>query len=222
MKCAFCSADLGTGPAVHLCSRCGAPQPVRAEETFFSVFGFVRPVFQFSPVEVETLFYRVSRALHPDRFAAQGQEGWRRSSLERMSFVNEAFQTLKNRESLRAYVLKLEGIAKDPVGEAGARPKASLPLELAEAWFELQELAFEGSASEGAEKIAAFDKQLHARIEQIEHLAREQEAAFDHAETGEARRASLQCLALRAQDLQYHRSLARDVQRLRITVLGVA
>jgi hypothetical protein len=105
---------------------------------------------------------------------------------------------------------------------ASPRAKAALPLELAEAWFELQELAFEAPAGEVSEKISAFEKLLHARMEQLEHLAREQEALFDQAETGEARRAALAILALRTQDLQYLRSLSRDVQRLRMAAVGVA
>ena len=217
MKCAFCTADLGVGPAVHLCSRCGAPQPVRAGETFFGVFGFARPLFQFSPVEVEGLFYRVSRALHPDRFAAQGQESWRRASLERMSFLNEAFQTLKNREALRAYILKIEGL-----GASHPRPKAALPLELAESWFELQEAAFECSVEEFKERLSAFEKDLLARAEQVEHVARGLEQEYDQAEEAGSRRAVLEKLALRLQDLQYHRSLFRDVGRLRSTASGVA
>ncbi len=221
MKCSFCTADLGSGPAIHLCSRCGAPQPLRPDETFFGVFGFERPVFQFSPVEVEGLFYRISRSLHPDRFAAQGQESWRRNSLDRMSFLNEALRTLKNREALRSYVLRLEGVHAGDSSNALTR-KAALPLDLAEEWFELQEKVLEGGPAEVGAGLEAFERQVFARMEQFEHAARLCEMEFDRSSEPEAKKQALVSLSGKIQDLQYLRSLYRDVGRLRDTAAGVA
>jgi molecular chaperone HscB len=119
--------------ARHLCDGCRKPFALTPFDDYFSAFA-VRRTFQQNLEELEKNFYLLSKALHPDRFVASGPEA-KALSLKRMSFVNQAYFVLKNPDERRQYLLELEGV-KSPSAMPG-----SIPTELAENWFEIQEQA---------------------------------------------------------------------------------
>jgi len=151
MNCQFCQKLCADFLSQSICASCGTPQAVSSLEDYFSVFGLPRR-FGLDPAEVQKRFYQLSRTLHPDRFTAASLE-IQALSLARMSFINQAYGILKSAESARAYLIKLEGRA------LRATPNASIPLELTEAWFELQELLLEDPSLAKA-KLEEFQTQL--------------------------------------------------------------
>lgn len=180
------------------------PQSVLPGEDHFWVFGVARRFSQ-DGAELERRFYRVSRALHPDRFSAAAPEA-RKASLERMSLLNDAYATLRNPEALRDYVLKLEGISV---------PKAQLPAELAESWFELQDTLAEDPAAAAA-RLAGFETALKELQARAEGALRSRESALDRDGLP---REGLEKLAHEIQARAYLKSLERDVERLRARFL---
>ncbi len=178
------------------------PQPLdRSREDYFSAFGVPR-AFSQDLGAIEKQFYRISRALHPDRFLAMSAEA-RKASIDRMSFVNQAYATLRDPAALRTYMLALNGV------EAPKQGGQMLPAELAESWFELQDAMSEDPAA-AKSRVVEFDQELTRVMASLEEEIRVVEKAFD--ETGA--RETLERLAVRMQRLNYLKSLARQVERL--------
>lgn len=91
-----------------------------------------------------------------------------------MSFVNDAYRTLRDSSALRDYVLKTAGFA---VGEGVSTPstqKSEMPLELVESWFELQEELMENPAQakrkweEFLRELAVTQSRLESEITGVE------------------------------------------------------
>jgi curved DNA-binding protein CbpA len=144
-----------------VCSHCGQPQRLAETETYFSVLG-VEARFGQNPAELQQNFYAASRVLHPDRFTTAGMDA-RLNSLERMSFLNEAYRTLKDRQSLRDYFLRIEGVHSEAcknLGDAsGGAARGGIPAEITHDWFELQDTLFEDPVS-AAPQLKAFAAKL--------------------------------------------------------------
>ena len=149
--CVFCGAPFADETNAHVCSKCGGPQPVSPRQDYFTLLGVKRGFVQNLP-DLESRFYAISRALHPDRFAAGSDSKWKVISVERMSAVNRAYQTLTKADRLREYLLELEGVT------AGEK-KSVIPAELAEEWFELQDAVMENPES-AAVKLDMFERDL--------------------------------------------------------------
>lgn len=191
--------------ARHVCAGCGRPQPVSKSENYFSVFG-VAEKFSQDLGEIQKRFYDISRTLHPDRFTTSDATS-RQASLERMSLVNEAYRTLRDPVLLRDYVLTLHGLKVE-----GAR--GQIPMELAESWFELQDVMSEDPAQAGA-KIAAFRKELEGYRANVEEKLKALEATLDSQDPlSSPYRSELEKLSRLIQELSYLKSLNRDVDRL--------
>lgn len=129
--------------------------PDLQNEDFFAVLGVPRK-FQQNLKDLQKHYYELSRLLHPDRFSTAPSEV-KQLSLERMSWVNQAYAILSNPSRLREYLLDKEGY-----GEKN-NPSAP-PLELAEAWFEIQDLLLEDPAA-AQTQLVAFEEQIHQLIE---------------------------------------------------------
>jgi molecular chaperone HscB len=194
-NCAHCSAE-----AQHqVCSQCAMPQPVLAEEDYFSILEVPRK-FGLDRENLEKRFYNISRMLHPDRFTTFGSAA-QDLSLKRMSFLNQAYGTLKNPNSLRDYLLELEGIKIR---------KPSVPSDLAESWFELQELMLEDPVT-AEKKLVEFENELKTLKLSIQQKLAELEKAYDQ----EAVTSILEKIAQEVQTESYLNSLERDMQRMK-------
>lgn len=161
----------------------------------FAVFGL--PVqFAIDEAALQRRFYELSREYHPDRFAGQGANAVQQS-LKRMSEINLAYTTLKDRRSRRAYVLEQAGVA--------APVKTALPMELADSWFELQERLLE-TPSEARLQAEGFRQELAKYRGRRETEAQRLEQAFD---AGDATAAGK--LAQLLHEETYLESLQRDL-----------
>jgi molecular chaperone HscB len=209
VKCVFCGTPFSAGADAHVCAKCGAPQPVAPGVDYFNLLGVKRGFAQ-DLADLETKFYAISRALHPDRFAAGPDTKWKTISVERMSAVNRAYQTLSKADRLRDYLLELEGVA------AGAE-KPQIPAELAEEWFELQDTVMENPESAVA-KLSEFERDLKRRSTEIVGRI----SAFEHQyDSGSSDpKETLRKIEKLVLDGQYLRSMERDLLKLK-TRLGI-
>jgi DnaJ-domain-containing protein 1 len=174
------------------------PQPVSSSEDYFSVFG-VRRKFQQDIQELEKRFYSLSRVLHPDRFSTSGSQA-QVLSLTRMSFINQAYSTLKTPSRLRDYLLKLEGIQA---------PKASMPAELAEDWFEIQDLIMD-NPQEAKARVSDFKGELSRVRQEIDKKLLGWENEYDVHPSREI----LDKISHQIQVQSYLNSMQKDVERI--------
>jgi len=180
-------------------------------EDYFSALGVPRKFLQ-DRAELEKNFYAVSRLLHPDRFTTAPLQA-QRQSLERMSFLNEAYRTLRDPEARCLFILRLEGVSTDPQGSQ------SIPMELAEDWFDLQDQ----EDQENLEKpqIDQFELKLRSfREKSAQNIAKIEEGLdglVDHSQS--VPRTTLLQELLKAIHVQsYLKSLEKDVERLKAKV----
>jgi len=125
-KCWACSKFLEGG---HFCPHCGKIQPLREGENYFGFLGIPERLtidFEF----LRNRFYSLSRKFHPDFYQGRSAEE-KKFSLDKASFLNKAYQTLRVPEKRAVYLFDLEGI--DPGKDTKASP------ELLSKVFEIQE-----------------------------------------------------------------------------------
>src|SRR5262245_51309270 len=123
-KCWHCHSESSDLP---FCPQCGKLKAPENTLTHFEILGFpVQPELDAEVLRAK--FYELSKKTHPDRFAASTPPessyalGW-------STKINRAYQTLRDPISRTYYLLELF-----KVPESGK----SVPLELAETYFELQ------------------------------------------------------------------------------------
>jgi len=132
------SCSIGHNDVTLFCPHCSKIQPPPGGD-FFSVFG-LEPRLNLDLQALESEFHRLSRKVHPDRFARAG-ENEREWSLADTALLNDAYRTLKEPIHRTEYLLKLEGeehAGKEP-GNArkGQKDPSRVPADLLEEVFEL-------------------------------------------------------------------------------------
>jgi molecular chaperone HscB len=212
--CADCSSLLEGVLAQHVCPKCSRPQPLRSEESYFDALGVLKR-FKQNDAQLEKVFYEVSRALHPDRFTHAGVEVLQRS-IQRMSFLNEAYRTLKSPVLLRDYLLHGNGIRAQSGDSPASRPQSSkLPMELAEMWFEIQDLLLDDPAA-AKDRLVGFEKELtelqHALDQKIQSLENQYDQKADQGIEGQDLLVELDEVLKKE---NYLKSMKKDVDRIK-------
>jgi molecular chaperone HscB len=146
------------------CSHCSKIQPA-ASGDYFHVFGLKRS-FQIDLESLEREFHRLSRKLHPDRFA-RASEQEREWSLADTALLNDAYRTLKDPLLRTEYLLKLEGaeIGEQHAGKnrrEGVGDPSRVPPDLLEEVFELNMQLEEMRATK---KMGETDAEVQADLE---------------------------------------------------------
>jgi len=124
------------------------------EVDYFSFLGFKKQL-NLDLDELEHRFYELSREYHPDYYS-NSSEIEKEISLERASFLNSAYQILKDPIQRAKYLLQLEW------GEV-SEEKKKIPPEILMEVMELQEKLLECNSETDPEK----KKKCEAEIEQI-------------------------------------------------------
>src|SRR3954471_18872308 len=132
-----------TSPTLQVCRDCGGGAPVDAHfcpqctkilslgrhGDYFAFLGLPRKL-QFDAADLERRFRELSRQFHPDYFY-NASAAERRASLERSSYLNDAYRTLKNPIARVEYLLKLEqsaeGGPQQPSAAANRQPGGHNP-----------------------------------------------------------------------------------------------
>jgi molecular chaperone HscB len=143
------------------CPHCSKIQPPPGGD-YFSVFG-LEPRLNLDLAALEHEFHRLSRKVHPDRFA-RALENERQWSLADTALLNDAYRTLKDPLHRTEYLLKLEGaeIGEEHSGKDRKDP-SRVPADLLEEVFELNMQLEEMRA---ARKMGETDPDLQSSLEQ--------------------------------------------------------
>jgi molecular chaperone HscB len=209
--------DCGGGaPAdAHFCPQCTKILVLSRHGDYFSFMGLPRRL-NLDAAELEQKFRALSRQFHPDYFynAAPTE---RRASLERSSYLNDAYRTLRNPASRLEYLLKIEGLAPKTAQEASRQ----VPPALLEEVFALNEELDEirdlraGGAPEAEWKARLERARQPIETKRTEHEAQLQKlsARFDAAGAGEERRAILEALRDRFLERNYITNLLAGIER---------
>src|SRR5260221_1153543 len=101
--CRECGSGAPLG--AHFCPQCSKILPLGRHGDYFAFVGLPRKL-NIDPADLEQRFRTLSRQFHPDYFynAAPAE---RRASLERASYLNEAYRTLRQPIARVEYLLQL-------------------------------------------------------------------------------------------------------------------
>jgi molecular chaperone HscB len=161
---------------------------------------------------LEQRFRELSRQYHPDYFYNASQKE-RLESLERSSFLNDAYRTLRNPASRTEYLLRLEGLPITKPGEGSPQVPASLLQEVFALNEELDEIreAREagGETAQLRERLAAAREPIERKREAHEHELDELSARWDAHQDRE----TLEALRERMLERNYINNLLTTIER---------
>jgi len=109
---------------VHFCPQCTKILTLGRHGDYFSYMGLPRKL-AIDPSTLEQNFRALSRQFHPDYFY-NASPSERRASLERSSYLNDAYRTLRQPMSRVEYLLQVEGMPAGGNGEGSKQVPASL------------------------------------------------------------------------------------------------
>jgi molecular chaperone HscB len=211
---------------IHFCPQCTKILTLGRQGDYFAFLGVPRRL-NLDPADLERRFRALSRQFHPDYFY-NASTSERLASLERSSYLNDAYRILKNPISRVEYLLSLEGLDRrrsERRAEADRAEAEPVPAALLEEVFELNEEieAVRGLRADGAPveewraRLERARQPIEARREQHETKIRELSAAWDAlADAGAPepkRRNVLEALRERMLERTYIANLLEGVQR---------
>jgi molecular chaperone HscB len=189
---------------------------------YFAFMGLPRKLV-LSPQELDERFRTLSRQFHPDYFYnATAQE--RLASLERSSYLNSAYRTLRQPISRMSYLLEIEGVwtASDRAQVPGSN---QVPESLLEEVFALNEELDEIRELRAAGAPAAvwqarlnrarqpIDARRDAHEQQLEQLFDRWDALVEHRDNHAARVEVLNALRQRLLERNYISNLLVGIEK---------
>jgi molecular chaperone HscB len=155
------SCSVAHNESTLFCPHCSKIQPAAAGD-YFSVFSLV-PRLDLDLGMLEHQFHKLSRKLHPDRFAraSEQEKEW---SLADTALLNDAYRTLRDPIRRTEYLLKLRGaeIGEEHAGKDRKDP-SRVPADLLEEAFDLNMQLEEMRMSR---KMGDSDPELQSSLEQ--------------------------------------------------------
>jgi molecular chaperone HscB len=178
----------------------------------------MKPRLNLDLTALEAEFHRLSRKLHPDRFA-RALENEKQWSMADTALLNDAYRTLKDPLRRTGYLLKLEGavIGEERSGKNRVDP-SRVPADLLEEVFELnmqlEEMRAARKAGEEDPELQASlteaKKKFHALLEAVDKDLRVEWTAWDEGDEGARGIAQDKMVAL-LDRRRYLSNLLRDV-----------
>ena len=219
LECRTCGA--GAPVDEHFCPQCSRILSLGRHGDYFAFFGLPRKL-TIAPAELERRFRELSRKFHPDYYynAAPSE---RLASLERSSYLNDAYRALRTPATRIEHLLAIEGL-QSPKSEGSESGVAKVPPALLEEVFELNEELDEirESRESGADSgplaarvqkaRAPIDAKREAHEQQLEALAARWDAQADNG-SSEERRSILDALRERLLERNYINNLLATIER---------
>lgn len=172
--------------------------PTDASFSPFQVFGIPETLILNSD-DIRNRFYELSKLLHPDRFALSSGSA-AQYALRWMTALNRAYKTLKSKQERTLYLVEKY------LGPTPPSAKSSIPTDLAEVYFEVQDLLFEGDLAPIQSFKAELENQLNESEKNWEVLAQ----GFDSSSDKKTAAKALQTHETRE---KYLRSMLSDIER---------
>ncbi len=214
--CKHCGS--GAPVDVHFCPRCDRILTLGRHGDYFTFFGLRRRL-RLDVKDLEQRFLALSRLFHPDYFH-NATPTERLASLERSSYLNDAFRTLGDPMARLEYLLKLEGFTPKESHDATTKVPQGLLEEvfgLNEELEVIQDMRAEGaSASEIALRLSAARRPIEANLnrheEQLHALMSDHDACLEGGDT-EGRQSALSQLRTLLLERTYLMNLLTTVRR---------
>jgi len=215
VACWACS--VAQNESTLFCPHCSKIQPPSGAD-YFSVFG-LEPRLNLDLAVLEREFHRLSRKLHPDRFAraSVNEKQW---SLADTALLNDTYRTLKDPLRRTEYLLKLQGAA---IGESAAPPSPTalfqnqgknLLEEVFDLNMQLEELRAARKTGEEnpelKESLLAAKRKFERRVDAVDRELRADWAIWDAGDAAERQPAEQAMVAL-LDRRRYLSNLIRDV-----------
>jgi molecular chaperone HscB len=218
LECRSCGA--GAPLDEHFCPQCSRLLALGRHGDYFTFFGLPRRL-TIAPDELERRFRDLSRRFHPDYYY-NASPAERLASLERSSYLNDAYRALRTPATRIEHLLAIEGLPPPTSqGESGA---AKVPPALLEEVFalneELDEIREARESGADAASLAARLEKARAPIEakrveherQIEALSARWDGQLDSASAAD-RRETLEALRERLLERNYINNLLATIER---------
>ncbi|MDE3201425.1 MAG: Fe-S protein assembly co-chaperone HscB [Acidobacteriota bacterium] len=210
------SCSVKQDEAKLFCPSCSKIQPPPGAD-YYAVFG-LEPKLNLDVAELETEFHRLSRKLHPDRFAraSEHEKDW---SLADTALLNDAYRALKDPIKRTEYLLQLSGAQ---IGEQNSgkdrRDPSRAPADLLEEVFDLnmqlEEMRMARASGESDPNLEKSLSEAKAKFEgllnEVDTDLRTQWTAWDSGEESAQAAAQKSMIAL-LDRRRYLRNLVRDV-----------
>jgi molecular chaperone HscB len=215
--CKHCGSGAPTD--AHFCPQCDKILSLTRHGDYFSFFGLPRKL----NIDVQELDERLrsfSRRFHPDYFY-NATTAERLASLERSSYLNDAYRVLRNQTSRIEYLLRLEGMAVADRSKAPPRAPAAFLEDVFALNEQLDEIRAAGqagaSASDLRPRLQAVRRVIedtdaaHARV--IRALATTWDEQLEAGAPAEERHRTLEALRDRILEQSYIDNLLATVKR---------
>ncbi len=204
---------------VHFCPQCTKILTLGRHGDFFSYLGLPRKL-ALDTAQLEQNFRTLSRQFHPDYFY-NATPAERRASLERSSYLNDAYRTLRQPTSRIEYLLTVEGMPVGGDGAGGTQVPASLLEEvfaLNEELDEVREMRGGGAAAEQWKpRLERARRPIEARRDahaaELQALSAEWDALVERGAGPDDRRPVLAALRERMLERNYINNLLAGIER---------
>jgi molecular chaperone HscB len=229
-ECRNCNASVPVDE--HFCPNCSRIQSLGRHGDYFSFLGLPRRLVV-DAQELDRRFRELSRKFHPD-FYYNASPAERLASLERSSYLNDAYRALKQPASRIEHLLAIEGLplgkSEGPSTSSGQAPSTSsgtgaskVPPGLLEEVFalneeldEIRELRESGADRDTvAARLAAARMPIEARRDEHEHALAQASEQWDRQADAPAdeRRATLESLRRLLLERNYIANLLSTIER---------
>lgn len=207
------SCSVAHNESTLFCPDCSKIQPPIIGD-YFSVFGLKHRLNIDLPA-LEQEFHRLSRRLHPDRFA-RASENEKQWSLADTALLNDAYRTLKDPLRRTEYLLKLEGAETKPLQDE--EKTSRVPSDVLEEVFELN---MQLEEMRGSKKLDQEDAELNRSlresrekfaglVDEVDRELRAQWAIWDAGDAA-ARQTAQRAMVALLDRRKYLSNLVRDV-----------
>jgi len=214
-ECRSCSASLPVDE--HFCPQCSRIQSLGRHGDYFAFLDLPRRL-EIDPQDLDRRFRDLSRKFHPD-FYYNASPAERLASLERSSYLNDAYRALKQPVSRIEHLLSIEGLPLGPGDQGNAKVPPSLLEEvfaLNEELDEIRDARHSGAdAAALADRLAAARRPIEAKRDEHEHALAAASARWDSQASAGAdeRRATLETLRQLLLERNYIVNLLASIER---------
>lgn len=197
IKCWKCSQE--TIPSVF-CEKCHTILDYRADSSLshYDILNLEERLV-LDDDELRHHFYELSKKLHPDRFVNEPHPS-PQYALRWTTALNRAYQTLKNQEERTQYLIEKY------LGASPQAAKSAIPTDLAEAYFEVQDLLSEGQD----EPLRQFKFQIEKQLESSKDHWLQLATTFDESKN---KIKAAEELRKHENREKYIRSMLNDIER---------
>jgi molecular chaperone HscB len=215
-ECRSCGG--GAPVDAHFCPQCTKILTLGRHGDYFAFLGLPRKL-NIDVADLERRFRTLSRQFHPDFFYNATQTE-RLASLERSSYLNDAYRTLREPASRVEYLLKIEGLAPKGPEEASRQVPEALLEEVFALNEELDEIRdLRGGGASADEWKGRLERARHPiETKRVDHESQldELSARWDRALEGGSqseRREVLEALRDRFLERNYIANLLAGIER---------